>query len=323
MKHCTRSLILAFFIALLLSACAPAPPENDLSMPVADPTVEQAEPVDKTPWDESLIELVVLENHTMKDPNNPFAPGALDFYLRNIETREMALFASIAQVYDPNYEYVNGNLYVVLEIGDTSTADWRRELWKYSSAEDRMLLYTSKGLNFDVSADESYIAIETGEKLIIIDGAANTLKEFSLAELAVDEGLGLSLDGWASDTSRLWVHAGWGPGIITMIEIIPATWETTIHDLADLHINLTDYAPNIDTRKIVFSDHPIFFEIMSANEFSASDTPVTLFLYDLETHTLSQLAVSVAKEFQPIWLDVTTLQYDDPDWGPPKTVTIP
>jgi hypothetical protein len=69
---------------------------------------------------------------------------------------------------------------------------------------------------------------------------------------------------------------------------------------------------NPNTGKVVFSDLPMFFAVDQQDEFIASGEAVNLYVYDLVSQNLQEIAVSQAKEFDPLWLDDTTIEYNDP-----------
>jgi hypothetical protein len=82
--------------------------------------------------------------------------------------------------------------------------------------------------------------------------------------------------------------------------------------LAGVPIGRAENELNPNTGKVVFSDLRMFFAADQYNEFKASGEAVTLYVYDLETKSLQQIAVSKAEEFEPLWLDDTTIEYNDP-----------
>ncbi|WP_313756998.1 hypothetical protein [Tissierella sp.] len=69
---------------------------------------------------------------------------------------------------------------------------------------------------------------------------------------------------------------------------------------------------NPNTGKIIFSDFPITFDIDNLSEFEMSKEKITLFYYDLVEKKLTSIDSSVAKIFNPEWIDDFTIEYDNP-----------
>ncbi len=61
------------------------------------------------------------------------------------------------------------------------------------------------------------------------------------------------------------------------------------------------------------SDYPRFFDAASAERFKTSKRVVTLYIVDLSTMKLTQIATNIAWEFNPHWQGNDRVQYDDPN----------
>ncbi len=66
---------------------------------------------------------------------------------------------------------------------------------------------------------------------------------------------------------------------------------------------------------ICYSDYPMLRDIDTYNEFSQSGTEVNLFVYNIFTDKKIKVAKSVAKAFEPKWVDDYNFQYNDPNSG--------
>jgi len=314
-------LLLAFIvsIAFLLSSCNSLPTETSPAptQPSSQPS-ETAEQVAEDPH----IEIVFLDNP--QESNNT------DVYLQDMGTKEMQFFATISDInlqhYHP-YEYHNGNLYIIRRKGDYQESDdWTDELWKYYGPGEGSMLYSIKGLDFRVSPDEEYIALTggdqfVGEKMVVLDVQENTEQEFAADQLVSGPAFLVGHLEWSDDGSELWIESG-GPGLFSFCRLNVTSWQIDIYDITETPITRAEYELNTNTGKLVFSDYPVFFDADSADQFKESQTDVTLFVYDLVTRNLQQIAVSKAKEFDPLWLDVTTIEYNDPGGDGRTTSTV-
>ena len=225
-----------------------------------------------------------------------------------------------------NHEYHAGSLYIVRRIGLDEDAvdvdsDWTDELWKYDGVGDGVRLYAAKGIDFRVSPGEEYIAVATGdavigEKVVFVDSQGAVVQEFSSDRLAAgDEMLMPHLLTWSGDSAAFWVRlSGPGPSPWFVDRVTVSTWALAVYDVSHLTIG-DDYDLNPDSGRLVFSDYPVFFMQDNADEFKESGTAVTLSVFDLQTQALTQIAVSKAQGFQPLWLGDSTIEYNDPVSG--------
>jgi hypothetical protein len=301
-------MVILFSIVFLISGCGMVSTETPAPTPVStEPEVIEQD------VEEVQYEVVFLENAQ--------GQNTVDAYLQNVETKEMLFFATIHDVQQSHYhyyEFLNGNLYIVRRLGDYEETDnWTDELWRYREQDEGTRLYAIKGLDFRVSPTEEYIAAaggETivGEKLVILDAQGNLIQEYTAEQVvSKSEIMIVGLLEWSDDGSQLWMRSG-GPGLISFSRLAVTSWNITIYNVTEIQISLQDHALNPNTGKVVFSDHPVFFDATSAEEFRESQTDVNLFVFDLETRNLQQIITSKAKEFNPIWLDEVTIEYNDP-----------
>jgi hypothetical protein len=116
---------------------------------------------------------------------------------------------------------------------------------------------------------------------------------------------------WSDDSRVLWIETD-GPAIASFSSLASPSWQVTMFDLTGVSIGRAENELNPNTGKVVFSDLPMFFAVDQQDEFKASGKAVTLYVYDLASQNLQEIAVSTAKEFDPLWLDDTTIEYNDP-----------
>jgi len=305
MKKFGLLLCFVFCITFLMSGC------NLLSME-AQPSSTQPEdqPLETVEQavDNAQYEVVFMDN---PDPN------MTDVYLQNMETKAMVFFATIPDVNENHYhssEYHNGNVYIIRRTGDVNTDNWQDELWRYDELRAGTMLYAVKGLDFRVSPGEVYIAIDGGDKLVILDAQGNPLHEYLPNQVLTgpeDMPLIIGLVNWSDDSSALWLETS-GPVLACFTKVTVPSWQVSIYDLTGVSIGRAESELNPNTGKVVFSDMPMFFAADQYDDFKASGKDVTLYVYDLETKSLQQIAVSKAEEFEPLWLDDSTIEYNDP-----------
>lgn len=215
-----------------------------------------------------------------------------------------------------NYEVHNGNLYILKEVGDTSSENWAHELWLYTADSER-LLFSSKGLDFRVAPDERWIALVYplppdyfygGLGFLDLAGG-EILHEFAFEY--VDEMLSIGLEKWSQDSNNLWVKFAAGPVPAMYSKVNARDWSLADYDLGAINIG-ADSSLNANTGYLVYSDHPAFFDVMSANDFAQSGQPVSLFFYSFDQGVETKIAESVAKPFNPFWASEAIVGYLDP-----------
>lgn len=244
-----------------------------------------------------------------------------DVQVFNMNTREQALRVTVEDVYAEHYhnsEAHNGNLYIIKRTGDINTDNWMDELWKYDAAGQGTLLFSSKGFDFRVAPDESYIALTyplppdfffEGLGFLDLVGGGELVQEFPFETLTQEHSI--SLEAWSQDSSTLWMSFKRGPSPGYFANVDTTSWQTSEFDLMDVGVGHENNL-NPNTGKLVFSDLPAFFDAMSAQLFLESGNPVTLFLYDFASAEIQVIAEIIADAFEPQWLDDNSFEYNDP-----------
>lgn len=215
-----------------------------------------------------------------------------------------------------NFEVHNGNLYALKEVGDTSTDNWAHELWLYTADGER-LLFSSKGLDFRVAPNESWVALVYplppdyfygGLGFLDLAGG-QVLHEFAFEY--VDEMLSIAIEKWSHDSSNLWVKFAAGPTPAMFSKVNTQDWSVVDYELGEINIG-ADGSLNPNSGYLVYSDHPTFFDVMSANDFAQSGQPVSLYVFNFDQGVESKIAESVARQFNPFWADDMVAGYHDP-----------
>jgi len=88
-------------------------------------------------------------------------------------------------------------------------------------------------------------------------------------------------------------------------------WAVVDYNFGDRIVG-SDNNLNPNTGNLVYSDHPTFFDVMSADDFAQSGQPVSLFIYNLDQGAETKIAESVAKPFRPFWASNSVVGYLDP-----------
>lgn len=255
-----------------------------------------------------------------------------DVYLRDPRNNQEVFHITLANVHRYHYhsaEYHNGNLYIIRRIGDAydyqDDTNWTDELWRYNAQKQGVKLFSSRGLDFRVSADESFIAIIgsegdgiTEENLIFLRHDGSVFRVFTPDQVGVEN---LRHIGWSR--SDLWVNSGFGPGISSLIKFDTTNFEMSKFDVAHLSLNFNEFDLNTEKEKIAFSNFPFFFDVESEEEYVRSGAIVNLTVYDLNSRSQQSIATSTAKGFEPKWIDDHTLEYNDPGSAGRVTTRIP
>jgi hypothetical protein len=250
-----------------------------------------------------------------------------DVYIRNSNTGEESLFITLEDVYTRHYhnsEYHNGNLYIIRRIGyeeGSSDEEWSDELWRYDSQGKGTCIYSTKGLDFRVAPDESHIAVrdspsESEEaRLAFLSSQGNLVQGFTvdqLGDLDFPDPPHISALKWSDDGGALWGALQMGPRPQAFWRVMVGSWQVDTYDVLQLPIQ-SEYDLNANIGKLAYSDYPAMYDVQSAEEFEESKQPVTLFVYDFDGQSTQEIATSVAKPFNPTWLDDSSIECDSPD----------
>ena len=221
-----------------------------------------------------------------------------------------------------NVEYLNGRLYVLRRIGYTGEPDddWSDELWRYDRAGAGEQLSSVRGLDFRVAPTEAWIAVRYDERhLTVFDPEERVEPAFSADVVSLAEGhiptpeMGgwVTLVGWSADGESLWLASTSGPQLVGLLRLTAGEWQVDGYDVSGLPAYWEwDLQPT--TGRLAYSDMPMLYDSIAAEEFAASGRPVTLYVLDLDTGQSDEVATSEARRFGPRWVDEETLEYYDP-----------
>jgi len=320
MRKLTWLFLVTTSIVVVTSGCGQRPPAVSSPQPPTptsvSPTAVPSPTLTPPPPSQDGFEIVIRTN--FQDDSKT------DVYIKNSETGEEELFITLGDVYREHYhnsEYHNGNLYIIRRIGYAGSLDeeWSDELWKYDVQGVGTQIHSARGLDFRAAPNERYVAVAysldgsadpSEGRLAFLDSQGDLAQEFTADQLGGP--YSHSVSKWSDDSSEFWgmLHVGPSPQVFYRIE--PASWQVNTYDVSQLSVP-AEYDLNANIGRLAYSDYPAMFDMESVGEFEESQQQVTLFVYDFSSQSTQTIATSMAKPFNPIWLDDSTIECDDPD----------
>lgn len=279
----------------------------------------ETEPVSTTSEEERILSNKPNVSYSIRLTPNTGDTTAHDVYIRNSNSGEESFFLTIPDVHTEHFspaQYHQETLYIIRRIYQNSESNtWKDELWKYKKNNDPKKLFSGQAFTFIVSANQRYIAVNTDNTLTFLDQYGTILKNIQKAELAPEQSeldvLTIQLLDWSSDQDSVWGTLTQGPYAMGIFRVTTSNW-SSFYQSFDTPIG-KDFALNPDSSLVAFSDYPVFFDVDSAKRFEESKTLVSLYLFDLRNQTSRTIAVSFAKVFNPVWIDNTKLEHNDPN----------
>jgi len=187
-----------------------------------------------------------------------------DIYVKNLKTGELEVSLTLSDVHISHYhnsEYHNKSLYVIRRIGYDGYPDdeWTDELWRYDTRDkSETKLYSAQGLDFRLTPDEKYVALQHDQKLVFVDALGNLVQEFTLDQLGSHKDTSypltpqLNLLKWSDEGNEFWGATNSGPAPRTFYRIEVALWQATVYDISELTIPC-EYDLNPNTGKLVYT----------------------------------------------------------------------
>lgn len=235
------------------------------------------------------------------------------------------VFGIIPDVYTLHYhsaEFVGGNLYIIRRIGDIDTEAWTEQLWKYETADKGTNLYDGQGLDFRVSPDGNSIAVFVGSSpstVAILDSQGNEISTLDTERLSLTDEFSLSY--LAMTDNAIWLGAKQGIALMKIHTYTFKTNELISWDVSGLEMSGHDYSLNTDVALVVFSDYQFAFDADRERDLESLSN--SLFLYDLNGGTKRLLVTSTKRhEFEPTWIDVSTIEFNAIDKEERMQITI-
>jgi len=210
------------------------------------------------------------------------------------------------------YEYHNGNLYVLhtrTSSDESRRVDqrWMDELWRYDKNKIGNKLYAAQGLDFRVCPDEHRTVAQVGDEIRLLDTTGVEIRKFTKSEFLV-HGIG---DLYLSN-DYLFVFNGDGDGFDTIVRLNMQSNSLSRIALQNLNIG-SDYSFNPIAEQLAASNYPWIVSADDRELWESEKHKVTLYLYDLISRNTTILSRSIARDFNPVWIDEGTIEYTNPD----------
>lgn len=110
----------------------------------------------------------------------------------------------------------------------------------------------------------------------------------------------------------LWVKAHLGVKITSIIAMNPDSGYFHQYDLASKNISICDFALNAVHKEIAYNSFcPL--EVDDVMMAIAQNLKTPLYYYSLETKSEQIVTTGIAKQYNPVWLNDETLEYDNPN----------
>ncbi|HEY59307.1 MAG TPA: hypothetical protein G4N92_01270 [Anaerolineae bacterium] len=246
----------------------------------------------------------------------------VDVLLENSETGEVKTLITLSDAVQSHYhnaEYHNGKLFILREVekGTSDFSDDEISLWLYQEDGNGYQFISAKSLDFRASSSGAIVAVCAGEELIFIDDGGKVLFLFELFDITSGNELllnaSIGLEGWSADSSIFWgnLFLAAYKASFYQVRIDEGTLES--YDLTGLAPIGWDYSLNKNIGKLVFSDHPVFFDVQSSDNFKESSKAVTLYLLDLKSMEIQPIDQSLAEVFYPTWIYEVSFTYENPE----------
>ncbi len=300
------------------------------------------------------FDVVVKQNSSCKSKDvNWFCKG--DIYLTDSKSGQEIFYLTTDNVHVDSRvpKFINGNLFVIKRIGDTSQHfengryvdnPWTDELWLYDSQGNVRMLYSEKGLHYLSNEDASLVAVDKfniSEDKNKIDNMARIIP-IKISEKELD--IKINIDscvtdpklrrdmGWRCMNLQTWETKNtlWGD-FCGMHDIKGCFWKVNVESGAISYypvISGINRLEVLNTEKLmaVYSDRPVFLD-ESYQYYAASNTTYSIYLYNLQTKQ-STLIDTFPSSFNPSfsgfsgkWVSPTQLVYSSPSGD--KTYTLP
>ena len=249
---------------------------------------------------------------------NPLDQLKSDIFLADPITQAELHYMTVSEIHQRHYhngEYHNGNIYLIHRTGGSdgpqTNPNWTDELWKYDLNKNSKFIFSVQGLDFRVSGDERFTTIMTNDFFYLLDSTGKKLKTFSDKDIKIfpDKSPLYGFTAWGTD--EIWLSNAFGPNINALVKISLINYSITQYDLSNLQIG-SEYDYNPSSQKLVFSTYPAIYDSISFDEYIQSGSKVSLFLYDLNDKTKTQIAEAITKRFNPVWVNENTLEYNNP-----------
>ncbi len=228
----------------------------------------------------------------------------------NIEI-EKDIRGKVFKVYDKHYHYLEvheDKIYVIYRwMNSEDATDWADTLWRFSPTGVPINLYEGKGIDFRVSPDNEFIAVESEGILKFFDSEGSLKKVFTEGDLEIGEYCDIGLCQWNDAGNVLWLESLDTYVAQTFIRIDVNTWNTDIYPNRGVYTD--DRSLNPNTGWIVCSDYPVFLDTIGRDNYLNSNMVTKLFLYDVEAQREFEINSLETNLFSPQWESDEEISY--------------
>ncbi len=204
-----------------------------------------------------------------------------------------------------NFEQHGDRIYALYRRSDQEI-EWTDELWCFSPNDDRKLIAQGQGLDFRVSSNNAWIAVELDNVIHILntDGAKITTIEKPEHYRGYYD---IQLEQWSRDATTLWYCLNETFVTVAYVAVDTNTWEQTSYE--DMEFKTQEYSLNPNTGWVVYSDYPVMLDIIAFEQYMDSERMTTLRLYNLATQERIMVDAAMTNMFQPQWVDDNEMIY--------------
>lgn len=201
--------------------------------------------------------------------------------------------------------YEKGIYTILRRENKDNSNDWVDTLWYYSPTETKKL-YESQGLSFRVSANQTYIAVVTGNQLVLIDQVNNTEATYPLETFSDEPGLQIQLMDWGRN-DVLWLSLIAQYETEAYIKLEASALDVDLYP--NRYVYTDDYAFNAKTGLMAYSDYPVMLDEIHLDDYLTSQVSTKLYLYDIERQKRKQIDIYTTNRFQPKWFSDEAFLY--------------
>jgi hypothetical protein len=207
-----------------------------------------------------------------------------------------------------NIEYSKDKIYALYRwINPDDDNDWSNALWCFTPYEDAKLIAKGKGLDFRVSKNNEYIAVEMNGNIEFYNEEGKLLHTISSDVINTEEYTRVQIEQWNDEGDTLWCALMETYNTVAYISIDTKTWESVKYD--GLAFNSAEYILNPNTGWVVYSDYPVMLDTIAVEQYIESNRLTTLSIYNLITKEEIDIETSEINKFRPKWSNDNEIVY--------------
>jgi len=207
-----------------------------------------------------------------------------------------------------NMEYFEDEIYAKYQwINPNDVDDWTDALWCFSPYKVGKLIAEGKGLDFRVSKNSDFIAIEVKGNIDFFDKEGEVVQTISSHMLNTEEYTNVQLEEWNDTGDILWCSLKETYDTKAYIAIDTNTWEVFKYN--DRNFSSDEYVLNPNTGWIVYSDYPVMLDTIATDDYYDSKRVTVLSLYNLKTKEELDIETYETNSYRPKWSSDNEVMY--------------